>query len=89
MTNINSQNFKKFIEKLEEIRSLMKQKTITCEFKGGRFLIVNEEMPMEYMGPEFEIGSTDIFPESHKDPEINGIFEILLNSEIVAIRKSY
>lgn len=83
----NSQNFEEFIEKLKEIRLLMKQKAITCEFEGDRFLIVDEKMPTEYMGPEFEIGSIDILPKSYKDPEINEIFGILMNSEIVAIYK--
>lgn len=81
--------FEVLIKKLQEIRSLMGQKTITCEFSGGRILVIDEKNVPEYIGPEFLVGSVDILPESHKDAGIAGIMDELVRSELFYVYKSY
>ncbi len=81
--------FEVLIKKLNEIRSLMGQHTITCEFSGERILIISEGSGPEYLGPEFEIGSVDILTESHRDPKIKNIMDKLAVAELLNVYKSF
>jgi len=81
--------FEVLIKNLNQIRSLMGQQTITCEFSGGRILVIDEKKVPEYLGPEFMVGSIDILPESHKDANVANILDSLLESELLNVYKSY
>ncbi|MFA6096892.1 MAG: hypothetical protein WC788_04685 [Candidatus Paceibacterota bacterium] len=81
--------FKQLVARLHEIRALMNQETITCEFSGDRILVISKENVPEYLGPEFEVGSLDILPESHNIPEVKGIMDSLAGSELLSVYKSY
>lgn len=85
----HEKTFDGLIKNLQEIRSLMRQKTITCEFSGDRILVIDEGNYPEYVGPEFKVGSLDILPESHKLLEVKNIMDSLLGSELVSVYKSY
>lgn len=81
--------FEELVKKLHEIRNLMKQTSITCEFSGKMILVIAVGNAPEYLGPEFEVGSLDILQRSHEIPEIRKIMEALVAAELVSVYKSY
>jgi len=88
-TNDKKNKFEELVKKLHDIRLLMQQQTVTCEFSGDRVLVIDKENVPEYLGPEIQIGSMDILPESYQIPLMKGIMDALVASELISVYKSY
>jgi len=87
MTNEDqNKKFGDLVKGLQEIRGFMKQKEIACDFEGNRMLIISEDQPPEYLGPEFDIGSIELLPTSDKIPELKKITDTLPDLKIIRIR---